>query len=180
MRVRIQRVLEAQTAEAYGKLWTGDVWEVSISDLSTGERWVVGRQLLASTFTGISKIASFFEHIGCTFCDSFDASASRGGPWVLHPEGVELISASSKYGNKLSDGFTCLNHGISSDVAGLFTYTSGPSVPAHAKDDGTWDKLLYSCPYGGCPPPKLDIKACCCKLREKEDKEKASMQPSKE
>ena len=36
LRVRIQRVLEAQTAEAYGKLWTGDVWEVSISDLSTG------------------------------------------------------------------------------------------------------------------------------------------------
>eukprot|EP00316_Scyphosphaera_apsteinii_P011082 CAMPEP_0119330538 /NCGR_PEP_ID=MMETSP1333-20130426/78452_1 /TAXON_ID=418940 /ORGANISM="Scyphosphaera apsteinii, Strain RCC1455" /LENGTH=78 /DNA_ID=CAMNT_0007339935 /DNA_START=281 /DNA_END=514 /DNA_ORIENTATION=- len=75
---------------AYGKTWRGDEWEVTIQDLETGQFWLVGRQLLAGSLSGLKRISAFYEHIGCTPCGAFYAKASRHGPWVLEPKNVHL------------------------------------------------------------------------------------------
>lgn len=93
LRSRIKRVDTGVTQTAYGKSWTGDVWEVSVEDMNSGKSWVVGKQLLAGapTNSGLRKITSFYEFLGCTKCDAFDATASRAGPWVLSPPNVKLM-----------------------------------------------------------------------------------------
>jgi len=149
VRIRVRRVDIAQSAEYAGQSWTGDVWEVSLQDTATGETWTVGRQLLAGVSSGLSSTSSFYEHIGCTECDSFDFTASARGPWVLDPPGYTLSGATSTYSNALPD-FTCLRHGISSSAAGEWTFFSGPSTAECDTDgecdaDGTWSKSLFSC-----------------------------------
>jgi len=101
---------------------------------------------------GLKSINAFYEHIGCTPCSAFDAGASRAGPWIVDPVGVKLMGATSRYTNAVDDGFTCRLHGVSSREAGEFSFLSGPSVEA-SSGDGTWDKILYTCPEDGCSPP---------------------------
>ena len=154
VRMRIRRVAQAQTVFAYGQSWEGDVWEVSVQDLNTGQGWLVGRQLLAGSFGGMrqSSMSAFYEHIGCTPCDAFYARTSRAGPWVLEPPGHEekAYTATSTYTNSISRGFTCHNHSISSPRPGLYTIESGPGVPAPSAD-GSWAVTLYSCAQAECP-----------------------------
>ena len=137
----------------YGRTWTGDVWEVTVQDLGTGEVWTVGRQLLAEQTGGIVRTSAFNEHIGCTPCDAFDQSEVRGGPWVLEPPGTKLVGATSRYTNTREDGFTCHRHAVTSDGFGVVTFASGPSS-AEQPGSGAWDKTLYSCDgAGGCATP---------------------------
>ena len=59
--MRARRVQRDATASYAGRSWTGDVWEVSVQDLGTGQLWVVGRQLLAGVggaATGVRRHAA--------------------------------------------------------------------------------------------------------------------------
>ena len=50
-----------------------------------GRPVVVGRQFWEGTFTGITSIGTFHEHIGCIPCDAFYESEIRRGPWIHAP-----------------------------------------------------------------------------------------------
>jgi len=154
VRMRIRRVAQAQVAFYSGQSWQGDVWEVSVQDLNTGQGWLVGRQLLAGSSGGMraNSMSAFCEHIGCTPCDAFYARTSRAGPWVLEPPGAEdaAYTATSRYTNSIARGFTCHNHSITSSSRGIYTIQSGPGVPAPTSD-GTWYITLYQCSQGECP-----------------------------
>lgn len=155
LRLRIRRVETNQQADYEGMTWTGDVWEVTIYDKDNGRHWLVGRQLLAGTSSsGITRLNNFYEHIGCTPCDAFDAVTRRAGPWILETNsGVStaLVGAESTY-SKANPPYTCTKHSIDSHSTPELTFSSGPSVPP-AGDDGTWDKELYSCGTDDCSTP---------------------------
>merc|ERR1711862_363580 len=121
-----------------------------------GLHWLVGRQLLSGTSSsGITRLNNFYEHLGCTPCDSFDAETRRAGPWILKTVSgsvdTRLIGAHSKY-NNANPPYTCTKHAITSFVPSYVSFVSGPSV-AEATGDGTWDKELYNCEDGGCEKP---------------------------
>ena len=150
-RLRVRRIAQSQQSSAYGQLWTGDVWEVTIRDMGTGQEWVVGRQLVSDSAGGINRLNHFHEHLGCTTCGTFYARVSRGGPWVLAPSGVSLASASSSFSNV--DG--CHRQAIYGSPPGMpghFTVETGRGVPDTA-GLASWDKVLYQCGTGGCAPP---------------------------
>ena len=154
LRMRVRRVEAEGSVEMYGRTWTGDVWEVTVQDLGTGELWTVGRQLIADQTSGITRTSAFNEHIGCTPCDAFDESEVRRGPWVLEPPGTKLVGATSKYSNTREAGFTCHRHAVTSDAFGEVTFASGPSS-AEQPGSGAWDKTLYNCDgAGGCATPR--------------------------
>jgi len=151
LRTRVHRVTQATRMSAYGRDWVGDEYEVSIQDVTTGQSWIVGRQLIAGGLGGLSRIGAFYEHIGCTACDAFTAKATRAGPWVAEPNGVRLMSARSR-NVRARPEFTCHKHVVGSDAVGTSFFQSGPTVP-DAAGDGTWDRLLYTCPVDGCQAP---------------------------
>jgi len=95
LRMRLKVVEQGANAVYQNRSFTGDVWEVSIADRSTGQVWSVGKQLVSGLNGGGVKDLSFFdEHIGCTLCDAFDVSESRAGPWIL-PNPLSSDSATS-------------------------------------------------------------------------------------
>ncbi len=161
LRLRIRRVATDKTAEYAGKQWTGDVWEVTVKNLENGHHWLVGRQLLTGTSTGITSVQTFYEHIGCTPCESFDAKSRRAGPWVHETDkgtDTALVVAESKY-DREDPPYTCKLHSIQREADGVITFQSGPGAP-EAKDKGTWDKVLYDCGDEGCAPEDPEPKAC--------------------
>jgi len=155
LRLRIRRIETNQQANYEDTIWTGDIWEVTIHNEDNGHHWLVGRQLLAGTSSsGITRLNNFYEHIGCTHCDAFDAVTRRAGPWILETNSgvaTALVSANSEYGNK-NPPYTCTKHMIDSSSTPELTFSSGPSVPNYG-GDGTWDKELYSCGVDGCLTP---------------------------
>ena len=167
VRMRLRRVVETMTMDAYGQSWSGSAWEVTVQDVGTGEHWLVGRQFVATEqgvngqASQLKRMTAFYEFLGCTMCHAFYAKVSRAGPWVLEPAAVTLQGARSSYTNSRDAGFTCHDHTVYgrmlSDVhgqvypsiAGEFTIESGIGVPA-ALGQGTWNKELFVCPAAGC------------------------------
>lgn len=149
LRLNIYRYLTGQTLDYDGVTWTGDVWAVDIYNMITGEKFSVGKILISgASNSGIERISNFYEHIGCTPCDSFDAYTSRAGPWVLKTRSPNvdtvLVGATSTFTLE-NPPYICTNHAIKSDGAPFLKFASGPSVPYLQNGNETWDKTLYTC-----------------------------------
>ena len=61
-RMRIKRVEMDQEVVAYGQTWSGDVWTVTIQDVGTGEEWLVGTQVSASSCTSEASVEECWKN----------------------------------------------------------------------------------------------------------------------
>jgi hypothetical protein len=92
--LRITRTAAVTTFEyPKGHFLNGSAWIVTAQRIRRhgipvtppGPVMVVGRQFWEGTFSGISRIGSFHEHIGCIPCEAFYESTIRRGPWIHAP-----------------------------------------------------------------------------------------------
>ena len=95
-RLHIERIAVNQSAYMYNRTWIGDEYEVSIRHVQSNISWIVGTQLVSTSFSGIDQMDTFCEHIGCTPCKAFEFASRRRGPWVLKPSGSKLVKAWSQ------------------------------------------------------------------------------------
>merc|ERR1712228_720664 len=95
-RLRIERIAKNQSAFMYNRTWIGDEYQVTVKHIQSNISWIVGTQLVSTSFSGIYKMDTFNEHIGCTPCKAFEFASRRKGPWILKPDGNELVKAWSQ------------------------------------------------------------------------------------
>eukprot|EP01084_Bolivina_argentea_P177509 306942_1 len=95
-RLHIQRTGINVSAIMYNRTWIGDEYEVSVKHIQSNHTWIIGSQLVDTSFSGINKMSTFCEHIGCTPCKAFEFASQRRGPWIIDPPGTDLIRAWTK------------------------------------------------------------------------------------
>ena len=142
-RLTIRRTASNESSSYNGTVYFGDVFEVTVDDVS------VGKLLVANSFdSGVSRISFFNEHIGCVPCEAFDIDESRRGPWAFAENGetISLVNVTSSYD---CPECTCKKHTIEKSSSGTmtFTFSSGPSTEPH--EDWS-DKVIVNCSEDSC------------------------------
>lgn len=94
-RLRLTRTAAVTTYEhPPGHFLNGSAWLVTAQRVRQrgvllgappGPLITVGHQFWEGTFSGITRIGAFHEHIGCIACDAFYESEIRRGPWIHAP-----------------------------------------------------------------------------------------------
>lgn len=146
---RLRKSNGSSTAVMDGVNYVGAEYEVSVTVLKTNTKLTVGRVVLASqaAASGITKLSSAHDHIGCVPCDLFYEKTIATGPFVS--DGVHIVDSAVATVSPSTAVNTCNRHrtvsmkGLSSATnrhqGGLeLNFESGPGVTPSITPGSDW------------------------------------------